>query len=76
MADISPISLPPEAWKSKKTRRFATRHDTIRQLLVIEHPWHPSHEGGFGSWEMKLAPPAGARPQEPLFVSFYQSDNY
>ena len=67
--------VTPDRWTPAQTAGFLVHHD-VRDLLVIEHPWIESHEGGFGQWEVTLAPPEGWQPGEPLFVSFYQSDNY
>ncbi|MBI4551456.1 MAG: hypothetical protein HY710_04260, partial [Candidatus Latescibacteria bacterium] len=76
MANARPKLIPLKAWKSKQTRGFVTHRDSTRQLLVAEHPWRPSRAGGFGEWKVTVTPPAGWRAGEPLFVSFYQSDNY
>jgi len=65
----------PEQWAPANTEQFTAHHD-LRGLLAIEHPWVESTEGGFGAWETTVAPPAGWQPGQPLFLSFYQSDNY
>lgn len=70
-----PKHLPPAKWRQRQTGRFAARRD-LRQLLVVEHPWLPSRAGRYGQWETRVAPPQGWCPGAPLFVSFYQSDNY
>ena len=67
--------IPPEKWQAKDAHAFTTHRDP-RDLLVIEHPWVPSRAGGFGEWKTNIAPPEGWRPGAPLFLSFYQSDNY
>lgn len=67
--------VPPGQWTDSQRHGFVTRRD-LRDLLVIEHPWRPSRAGGFGAWETRVTPPKGWRPGMPLFVSFYQSDNY
>lgn len=67
--------LPPAQWKSRVSARYAARAD-FRQLLVIEHPWLPSRAGGSGEWETTVVPPGDWRPGMPLYLSFYQSDNY
>ncbi len=67
--------LPPARWHQRHTGPFVTRRD-LRQLLVIEHPWQPSRAGRYGQWETRVTAPEGWRPGTPLFVSFYQSDNY
>ncbi|MCC7261114.1 MAG: hypothetical protein IT369_01200 [Candidatus Latescibacteria bacterium] len=67
--------LPPARWRQDHTGAFVTRRDQ-RQLLVIEHPWQPSRTGRYGQWQTRVAAPAGWQPGQPLFVSFYQSDNY
>lgn len=71
----TPVHVPCETWEAKDTRRFTTHRD-LRRLLVIEHPWEPSVGGGYGEWETAVPPPKGWQPGRPLFVSFYQSDNY
>ena len=71
----TPKPLPPTKWRQSHTGHFVARRD-LRQLLVIEHPWLPSRAGRYGQWETRIAPPAGWEPVMPLFVSFYQSDNY
>ncbi len=72
----APIPVPIHTWKKSRRGRFVPRRDAIRDLLVVEHPWAPSRQRGFGQWETEVSPPAGWRPGRPLFVSFYQSDNY
>ncbi len=67
--------LPLRQWKKKQNNPFAAQQD-IRNLLAIHHPWAPSQAGGFASWETTATVPSGWRPGRPLFVSFYQSDNY
>lgn len=67
--------LPPARWRQDHTGAFATRRD-LRQLLVIEHPWQPSRTGKYGQWQTRVASPKAWQPGQPLFVSFYQSDNY
>jgi len=67
--------IASDQWTPSGTGRFIAHHD-LRGLLAIEHPWEESAEGGFGAWEAVVTPPAGWRPRQPLFVSFYQSDNY
>jgi len=67
--------IAPDQWAPSSTECF-TAHPDLRGLLAIEHPWAPSAEGGYGQWEAVVEPPAGWRPGQPLFVSFYQSDNY
>ena len=67
--------VPMRAWASRHTAGFITRRDP-RELLVIEHPWMPSVKGGFGEWRVRTCAPAGWQPGAPLFVSFYQFDNY
>ncbi|MEW6754517.1 MAG: hypothetical protein AB1505_26575, partial [Candidatus Latescibacterota bacterium] len=70
-----PLPIPLEAWSGRQTRAFSVRRDP-RDLLVVEHPWEPSRKGGRGEWTASVPTPQGWRPGEPLFVSFYQSDNY
>ncbi|MHB0935084.1 MAG: RIFT barrel domain-containing protein [Armatimonadota bacterium] len=67
--------IAPEHWAPSGTERFTAHHD-LRGLLAVEHPWEESTEGGFGAWEATVAAPAGWQPGQPLFLSFYQSDNY
>lgn len=67
--------IAPEQWAPANTRHFTAHHD-LRGLLAIEHPWEESTGGGFGAWETTVALPAGWQPGQPLFLSFYQSDNY
>jgi hypothetical protein len=67
--------LLPGTWRKKHTGPFSLRRD-LRQLLVIEHPWQPSRAGQYGQWETRVAAPRDWQPGAPLFVSFYQSDNY
>ena len=67
--------IAPGQWTSAHAAGFTTRHD-LRDLLVIEHPWAPAQEGGYGQWEAVVRPPAGWRPGRPLYLSFYHSDNY
>ena len=75
MASLSTRSILPAKWTAKQTHRFTTARD-IRDLLRIEHPWQPSAKDGYGQWSIRVAPPAGWKPGQPLFVSFYQSDNH
>ncbi|MBM3264038.1 MAG: hypothetical protein FJY97_11520, partial [candidate division Zixibacteria bacterium] len=55
---------------------FPTRLDAIRDLLVIDHPFAPSRSDGFAEWSVQTVPPSDWRPDRPLFLSFYKSDNY
>ena len=63
-------------WQEKTTGAFAAWRDEIRNLLVIDHPWQPSRARALGQWQVKVTPPVEWEPGEPLWVSFYQSDNY
>lgn len=74
MSRIRP--LPSALWKEKRIHRFSTRLDAIRDLLVIDHPFAPSRSDGFAEWSVQTVPPSDWRPGRPLFLSFYQSDNY
>jgi hypothetical protein len=67
--------IAPDQWTPSRTEAFSASHD-LRGLLAVEHPWTPSVEGGHTQWSATVAPPPGWRPGQPLFVSFYQSDNY
>ncbi len=71
-----PGYVHPRRWRREYTAAFTVRRDDIRELLVIDHPWAPSEAGGYGEWSVRVKAPDGRRPGDPLFVSFYQSDNY
>ncbi|MEO6846907.1 MAG: hypothetical protein ABI254_06585, partial [Chthoniobacterales bacterium] len=62
-------------WKAKVNSPYISKKDT-RELLSLHHPWKPSESGKYGQWECKVKSPSDWRPGMPLFVSFYQSDNY
>lgn len=66
---------PPDMWRSGGTTPFHCRRD-MRGLLSIQHPWAPGRRGHFGEWSCMASPPKDWKPGRPLFVSFYQSDNY
>jgi hypothetical protein len=69
------VTLSTAAWTPTQTDAFAARSD-VRDLLIVEHPWVPSTADGYGQWETVVSPPPDWRPGDPLYVSFYQSDNY
>ena len=66
---------PSDLWTPQVRAPYSTGTDT-RGLFSIHHPWKPSRRGNYGEWRCSVEPPPGWQPGMPLFVSFYQSDNY
>ncbi|MEO6846923.1 MAG: hypothetical protein ABI254_06665, partial [Chthoniobacterales bacterium] len=62
-------------WKARVSSPYVSKRDT-RDLLSLHHPWAPSVAGKYGQWECTVKPPPSWKQGMPLFVSFYQSDNY
>ncbi len=67
--------VPIRDWTARCSGAFVARRD-LRDLLVVEHPWVPSRARARGEWRTTVAAPQGWCAGEPLYVSFYQSDNY
>ena len=67
--------LPPRLWRSTCTGKYTCARDA-RGLLRVTHPWACSTNGRSGQWSVTASPPPGWKSGRPLYVSFYQSDNY
>ena len=68
-------TLPPEHWSLVCDAPYTGSADH-RGLLQIRHPWVVSREGASAEWRTRASVPGEWAGGGPLFLSFYQSDNY
>jgi len=62
-----------EGWTEQTEGPWRMRYDH-RELLVMRHPWEPSHGGNFASATKKVTVPSDW--QGPTWIQFYCTDDY